>query len=310
MKTRCILLAFILAAFIIAPQSASAEEAAKDPQKQSTRSRMIFGPPVNVNLAGPGSMAEGVLMTGINTSFADKVTPFGDTSRKRSDVFSQTWLLKVRYGITDYLEVWTTTPYIHNRRTNPEPNPQVIYGIGDTVLALTFCPWHERRGDSFTASASAGVWLPMAAWGDDHPPGLGVMGFRGQAAVGKFVTKDIKIETEGVWNTRFARGNQNVRLGDQFQWNSQIRYLFDYFDIGVESSMVWQRTSDRKISGLGTRDLRNGYTEWFVGPSVNVAIEPLGMWAGIGAFFPVMRYTDSPTKVENVRVEFKIAKLW
>ncbi|MCL2122531.1 MAG: hypothetical protein FWH34_00425 [Desulfovibrionaceae bacterium] len=309
MKNRCIFLAFLLAACMISPQSVPAAEAKKDPQPQSTRSRMIFGPPVNVNISGPGSMPEGVLMTGINVSFADKVTPFGNASRS-SDVFSQTWLLKVRYGITDYLEIWTTTPYINNRRTNPEPNPQFIYGIGDTVLNLTFCPWHERRGDSFTASASAGLWLPMAAWGAHHPPGLGVMGFRGQAAVGKFLTKDIKIETEGVLNARFARGNQDVRLGDQYQWNSQIRYLFDYFDIGVESSMVWQLSSDKVISGLGARDLRNGYTEWFVGPSVNVAIDPLGMWAGIGAFFPVMRYTDSPTKVENVRFEFKIAKLW
>ncbi|MDR0239549.1 MAG: transporter [Deltaproteobacteria bacterium] len=294
---------------MISPQSAPAAEAEKNLQKQSTRSRMIFGAPVNVNISGAGSMAEGVLMTGINTSFADRVTPFGNASRN-SDVFSQTWLLKVRYGITEYLEVWTTTPYLNNRRTNPEPNPQYIYGIGDTVLNLTFCPWHERRGDSFTASSSVGLWLPMAAWGADHPAGLGVMGFRGQAAVGKFLTKDIKIDTEGVWNARFARGNQDVRLGDQFQWNSQIRYLFDYFDVGVESSMVWQLSSDKVFSGRGTRDLRNGYTEWFVGPSVNIAIDPLGMWAGIGAFFPVMRYTDSPTKVENVRVEFKIAKLW
>ena len=310
MKTRSLFLrTFLLTVCIISLLPTLTAEAEQVPQKQSTRSKMIFGPPVNVNIAGPGSMPEGVLMTGINTSFADKVTKFGNPSRS-PDVFSQAWLLKLRYGITDYLEVWTTTPYYHQRRTNPEPTPHTIYGVGDTVLALTFGPWHERRGDPVTISGSVGLWLPMAAWGDDNPPGLGVLGFRGQAAVGKFVTKDIKVETEGVWSTRFARGNQEVRLGDQFQWNSQIRYLFDHFDIGVESSMVWQFSSDRYISGRGTRDLRNGYTEWFVGPSVNVAIEPLGMWAGIGAFFPVMRYTDSPTKVENVRFEFKIAKLW
>jgi len=38
-------------------------------------------------------------------------------------------------------------------------------------------------------------------------------GFRGQAAVGKFLTKDVKIETEGVWSsTRFAPGKQDVRI--------------------------------------------------------------------------------------------------
>jgi hypothetical protein len=61
--------------------------------------------------------------------------------------------------------------------------------------------------------------------------------------------------------------------------------------------------------------LRNGYTEWFVGPSVNVAIEPLSMWAGLGVFFPVLyslhdEHRSPPTKMENFRVEFKIGKLW
>ncbi len=308
MKIRFIFLPLILAALIFASQtSSSAAEEERTPQKQSTRSKMIFGPPVNVNIAGAGSMPDGVLLTVINASFADKVTAFGDY--KGSDVFSQAWFLKVRYGITDYLEIWSTTPYINNRRTNPEPDPQYIYGIGDSVLGLTLSPWNERRGDPFTASASAAVLLPIAGWTTDNPPGFGVWGFRGQAAVGKFLTKDIKVETEGVWNTRFDRGNQDVRLGDQFQWNTQARYLFDYFDIGIESTMIWQNASDKEVRGR-TRDLRNGYTEWFVGPSVNVAIEPLGMWAGVGAFFPVMQYTESPAKVENVRFEFKIGKLW
>ncbi|MDR2696174.1 MAG: transporter [Deltaproteobacteria bacterium] len=314
MKTTCLLLMFILAACGISPQPAPAAEEEQSARKQSTRSRMIFGPPVNVNIAGPGSMPEGVLLTGINTSFANKITPVGNAGSRASDVFGQQWLLKLRYGITDYLEIWSTIPYINNRRTNPEPNPQYIYGVADSVLALTLCPWHERRGDPLTASASAGVLLPVAAWGKDHMPGMGVMAFRGQAAVGKFLTKDIKIETEGLWITRFARGNQNVRLGDQFQWNSQIRYLFNSFDIGLESSLVSQTASDREARG-NVSSMRNGYTEWFVGPSVNVAIEPLSMWVGLGAFFPVLYSLHDErrapaAKMENVRVEFKIGKLW
>ena len=311
MNTKLMFSMLILAAYIILPQAAQAAEEEKTPQAKSTRSRVIVGVPVNVNIAGPGSMPEGVLYTGLNASFADKITPTGST--KGSDVFSQAWLLKVRYGITDYLEIWSTTPYLNMRRTNPEPARPVIYGIADSVLCLTLAPWQERRGDPFTASGSVGIWLPVGAWGKDNPPGYGTTGFRGQAAIGKFVTKDLKIETEGVWNTRFARGNQDVRLGDQFQWNSQIRYLFDYFDIGVESTLIWQTTSYREKTSQAGRsmDLRNGYTEWLVGPSVNVALEPLGMWVGVGAFFPVMQsYQSDGAKVENVRLEFKIAKRW
>jgi len=311
MDTRRIFFMIILAAYIISPQSSLAAEETKTPQAQSTRSKMIAGVPVNVNIAAAGSMPEGVLYTGINASFADKVTPTGNT--KSSDVFSQAWLLKLRYGITDYLEIWSTTPYLNMQRTNPEPSRPVIYGVADSVLSLTLAPWQERRGDPVTASVSAGFWLPVGAWGKDNPAGYGTTGFRGQAAVGKFLTKDIKVDTEGVWNTRFVRGNQDVRLGDQFQWNSQIRYLFDYFDIGVESTLIWQIASYReKTNQAGpSMDMRNGYTEWLVGPSVNVACEPLGMWVGVGAFFPVMqRYQSDGAKVENVRLEFKIAKLW
>ena len=317
MKSRCLLI-FILAACIFSPLSAPAAEAEKDAQKQSTRSKMIFGPPVNVNIAGPGSMPEGVLMTGVNASFSDKVTAVGNAGSRASDVFSQQWLLKLRYGITDYLEIWSTTPYVNQQRRNPElARHNTIYGVADSVLALTLAPWQERRGDAFTASVSAGVLLPIAAWGKDHMPGMGVMAFRGQAAIGKFVTKDIKIETEGVWYTRFARGNQDVRLGDQFQWNSQIRYLFDHFDIGVESSLVTNEAADKEVRS-NVSSLRNGFTEWFVGPSVNVGIDPLGMWAGLGVFFPVLYSLHNEgnppngysTKMENFRVEFKLAKLW
>ena len=308
MRTVCVFLMFVAISFAASPQPSMATEAEKDTLKQNTRSRMIFGPPVNVNLMGAGGMPEGKLLTVINTSFAEKTR--AKDGAKSPDVFSQVWLLKLRYGITDYLELWSTTPYISNRRTNPEPDPKNIYGVGDSFLGLLFSPLHERRGDPLTASVSAAFLIPIAAQGSHHPPGMGVSGFRGQAGVGKFLTRSLKIETEGVWNTRFDRGNQDVRLGDQFQWNGQVRYLFDHFDLGLESNLTWQRSSDRVFPGLGAVDLRNGYTDWFIGPSANFAIDKLGMWAGIGVFLPVIQRFDSPSKVENARFEFKIGKIW
>ena len=318
MHIRLVFILFILAACIISPQTVPAAEAEKAPQTQSARSKNIFGPPVNVNISGPGTVPEGVLYTAINASFADKVrntrNARGDRGRP-SDTFQQLWLLKLRYGITDYLEIVSVTPYVNQRITNPEPKRySTIYGLMDSTLYFALAPWQERRGDPFTASISAGVWLPVGAWGRDNPPGYGVAGFRGQAAVGKWLNKDIKIETEGVWSsTRFASGNQDVRLGDQFQWNSQIRYLFNYFDIGLESTLIWQLNShrERTTSRYASGDMRNSSTEWFVGPSVNVAIEPLDMWVGLGAFFAAMqRFQGVQRKVENVRFEFKIGKLW
>ncbi|MDR0490037.1 MAG: hypothetical protein LBH28_02155 [Oscillospiraceae bacterium] len=319
MITRWIVPMLLLAACALVPQyvSAAEAEAEKDAPKQSTRSKMIIGIPVNVNLMGAGGLPEGKLLTNINASFADRIRSQGEGAhRNMSDVFSQTWLLKLRYGITDYLEVWSTTPYINNHRSNPEPAsvtgaPNTIYGVGDTFLGVLFTALHERRGDPVTASASAAALIPIASWGVDHPAGFGVWGFRGQAAISKFLTRDIKVETEGVWVTRFGGcGNQDVQIGDQFQWNAQARYLFDSFDIGLESTMVWQLTNYRYQHGRGANDMRSFSHEWFVGPSVNFAIDKLGMWAGFGAFFPVLQRFQNPGKVENLRAEFKIGKLW
>ena len=317
MKTRCFfLLTCIFAVCMLSPLPAPAAEEGKAPQ-QGTRSKAIFGPPVNVNISGPGTVPEGVLYTAINTSFADKVRNT-DNSRggrgRASDIFQQQWLLKLRYGITDYFEVVSVTPFVHQRSTNPEPaRYPAIYGVADSTLYFVLAPWQERRGDAFTASASAGAWLPVGAWGRDNPPGYGAAAFRGQAAIGKWLNKDIKIDTEGVWSSTRTIGNQDVRIGDNIQWNSQIRYLFDYFDIGLESTLIWQFTSHREktTSRYASGDMRNGSTEWFVGPSANFAIDPLGMFVGVGAFFPVMqRFEGGQRKVENVRLEFKIGKLW
>lgn len=320
MKTRWIVLMLLLVACALVPQyvSAAETEAEKDAPKQSTRSKMIVGIPVEVNLMGAGGLPDGKLLTEINASFADSVRSQGErTNRNMSDVFAQTWVMRVRYGITDYLEAWAVTPYINDYRSNPQPAsggsgvPNTIYGIGDTFLGLLYTPLHERRGDPLTLSASAAALVPMAAWGVDHPAGFGVWGFRGQAAIGKFLTQDIKVETEGVWVSRFGgRGNQDVQIGDQFQWNTQARYLFDTFDIGLESTMIWQLTSYRYQPGQGNTDLRSFSHEWYVGPSVNFAMDKLGMWAGFGVFFPVVQRFQSPGKVENLRVEFKIGKIW
>ena len=151
-------------------------------------------------------------------------------------------------------------------------------------------------------------------------PGNNAWGARGAAAVGAWVTKDIKMDTEFVWSGPFERGNQNVERGDQWQWNTNIRYLWDWIDVGFESSLVVQESGNKKIDGRwlangswrdsSTTNTRNGYTEWLVGPSMNVAVDSLGMWAGIGAFFPVVQDYKGPAKVEDVRWELKIGKVW
>ncbi len=297
---------------------ATAAFAADAPQK-STRAKMLAGGPVNVNLAGGGTLPEGKLLTFINASFADKNRSV--RGGKGSDTFSEVWLLKIRYGITNHLEVSSVGGYINAERTAPHGAPKNVNGVLDRSLQLTYAFMNEHQGDPVSFSAGAALLFPTAPWGSSHIPGNGIFGGRGTVAIGKFITKDFKMDTEVVWSGPFDRGNQNVRRGDQFQWNTQARYLFDCFDLGVESTLVHQSSGNKQFEAgtifKGQRltddynlNLRNGYTEWFVGPSANVAIDSLGMWAGAGVFFPVMQQVNGPAKVEDARYEFKLGKMW
>ena len=275
--------------------------------KKFVRPKMLFGQPVNVNTAGGGSLPEGKLLTVINASFADKSRAV--KGWKGPDVFSQVWLLKLRYGITNHLELSTTTPYVNLHRSNAPVSPKHIDGLGDQVVSLVYAPWNEHQGDLFSASVTGGVSLPTGQYGDNHIPGNGVFGWRTQIGIGKFWTPRIHTSTEVVWSGAFDRGNQEVRRGQQFQWNTNARYLFEHFDVGLESSYIAQ-ASGNKDTPVGNVNLHNGYTELFVGPSVNVPINQLNSWVGVGVFMPVMQHTYAATAVEDARYEVKIGTLW
>jgi hypothetical protein len=281
------------------------------PEQKSARSKILFGQPVNVNIAGGGTLPQGKLLTILNASFADK-TRAKKGGSNGPDVFSQVWLLKLRYGLTNNIELSATTPYINNERSpKPANSSKHVEGFGDQVVALSFAPWNEHQGDPVSASVYAGVLLPTGNYGKNHLPGNGVWGGRFQAGIGKFfMERRVKLDTEVVYATPFDRGNQKVKRGGQFEWNSQARYLFDRFDIGMESTLAVRESGDRKLPNGSTVNLKNGATEWFIGPSMNVGLDALGMWAGIGVFFPVLQDVKGPSKVEDVRYEFKIGKLW
>jgi hypothetical protein len=301
MKRRKIVLALFIALFAFAHFARAGEEV-----RQNKRARSLVGAPVNVDIAGAGSLPRNKALTMINASFADK------TRSKRggaTDVFSRVWLFKFRYGITDRLEFSLTTPYINNKRSGNYKGPEYVEGFVDETVQFTVSPLQQFLGDPFTWSVTAAVLAPTGTVGKNHLPGAGVWGSRMATGVGAWFTPDFKIDMELVWTGPFARGNQNVRRGDKYQWNVNARYLFDWFDIGLESTLTKAESGD-KSTPLGTVGLRNGYTDWFVGPSINVASDTLGMWAGVGVFLPVLQDIKGPASVENARYEFKVGKVW
>ncbi len=282
----------------------SADDSAKP---KSTRAKMLTGTPVNVNIAGGGSLPKGKLLTIYNSSFADKTSR--EDGYRGPKVFSQTHILKLRYGLTNHWELSSVGGYANNERRGGNPSPRHIEGMLDQSLGLTYSPFQFHQGDKFALSFTGAVTTPTGQYGKNHLPGGGVWGGRLAAGVATFLTKDIRFDTEAVWIMPFERGNQDVKRGDQYQWNTQLRYLFDKVDIGLESTLIHTESGDKNINGRNV-NMKNGITEWYVGPSVNLAIDSLDMWVGVGAFFPVVQDVKGPNIVEDVRYEFKIAKMW
>jgi hypothetical protein len=275
--------------------------------------KVLMGtPPVNTNMSASGSLPQGMLFTKLNASFSDKI--YGTHDYNGSKVMSQSWLMKVRYGLTNWLELSTVFPYINNSRHDPTPPQRYVEGIADQVLGFNIAPYNLHQGDPFSLSFVVAAVLPTAHMGRHHLPGVGAWGWRANIAAGTMITPNLKIDTEIMGTGPFTRGNNDIQRGNEYQWNTQLRYIFQHFDIGLESSLVWQMSGNREvwmgpIRGKSNVDLNNGSTTWWLGPSVNVAL-PFDMWAGAGVYLPVYRDTYGPQAVEGVRFDFSIGKLF
>lgn len=291
-------------------QAIEAADQAKveDQAPKKTRAKMLTGTPVHTGIAGGGSLPKGKLLTIYNFSLADKTN--AKNGYKGSDIYSQAHLLKIRYGLTNHWEIITTGAYINNGRRDPSQNPGHIEGIGDQSLGITYAPLQFHQGDPVALSFNGAISMPTAPYGKNHVPGNGVWGSRLAAGFATFLTDDIRFDIEGCWTTSFERGNQKVRKGDQYQWNTMVRYLFDWFDIGIESVYVHTENGD-KITPAGNKiNMYNGGKEWHVGPTTSIAIDALDMWVGAGVYFPVMQDMNGATAVDDVQYHFKIGKMW
>ena len=300
-----------LPSFALAEQD-PAQTAATTEKPKKTRAKMLTGTPVHTAIAGGGSLPKGKLLTIYNFSLADKSR--GTYDYKGSKVYSQTHLVKIRYGLTNHWEVITTGGYVNNGFRNPTPannRPNNVEGMIDQSIGLTYAPLQMHQGDPVAVSINAALSTPTGQYGKNHLPGGGAWGSRLALGFATFLTDDLRFDTEVIWNTSFNRGNQDVRKGDSYQWNTMARYLFDWFDIGIES--VYTHTEDSKgykPNRRGSVNLHNGGADWYVGPNTSIAIDALDMWVGAGVYFPVRQHVNAPSAVDDIQYHFKVAKMW
>ncbi|HHX9803745.1 TPA: transporter [Salmonella enterica subsp. enterica] len=268
----------------------------------------LLGAPVNTAISGGSVLPEGKLLTALNSSFRDKDHQI--EGHGSPDVYSQIWLLKIRYGLTDRLELSTVGSYINNKRDNL--SPEHIEGMGDQSVGVNYALMSQRIGDPFWVTVGGALLLPTGQDGDNHLPGNSAWGGRVTLTLTKLFTPNIKGDMGFVYQGPFERGNQDVKRGNEFQWNTQVRYMFSDLplDLGLESAYSNNASGTKKLSNGSVINNHSGTTEWVVGPSFNIAVDSLKLWFGAGAFFPVKQEAKSPTKMEDVRWEFKIGKTW
>lgn len=303
-------LTFGLSSAALAEQEAQPENTQTQPKKK--RAKMLTGTPVHTAIAGGGSLPKGVALTVYNFSLADKTQ--SKRGYKGSDVYNQTHLIKLRYGITNHWEITSTGGYVNNGFRDPKhagKRPGNIEGPIDQLLGFTYAPLQLHQGDPVAVSVSAGIYIPTGVYGKNHLPAAGAWGSRLCTGFATFLNDDIRFDTEFSWATTFERGNQNVRKGDQYQWNTMVRYLFDWFDIGLESVYTHYEDNVGYRNGKSNRgNLKNGGADWYIGPNTSIAIDALDMWVGAGVYFPVMQDMNGPAATDDVQFHFKVAKMW
>ncbi len=276
----------------------------------------LLGGPVNTTIAGGAILPKGKLLTAINASFRDKTrTVNGNKSANPSDTYSQTWLLKIRYGLFDRMEMSIVVPYMNNDIAHQSWRSE---GLGDATVGTSLAVLSERAGDPFWLTLSLGISLPT---GDEHLTGQGATGGRLALSWAKDLSKNILAAGDLIWEMPFSSGYEpyggsgydnfsSVERGNKYTINGHIRYRFNYFDLGLESTFEKTESSDGHLRDGGWTSMYNGTTEWVLGPSLNVAFDSINTWLGVGVFFPIYQDADTDTKLETVRWEFKVGTLW
>ena len=281
---------------------------AADGQQPPSRLSALSGTPVNTALGGGGVINKGVLLTMLNFSYRDKddiVEDRGAGARTMTQLVS---LAKIRYGLTDNVEVLFVPGYIHNERDAFGPNPSdTLEGTNDFRLALQWGFLQQKQGAPVSLCLTAGVNLPTGQAGALHPPGGDAWAYNANLGITKMWAQlghriDAAIGYAKPWET----GNGDVRKDASYTFGASYRYIFNpWFDAGIEFTA--EKSEEWERGGVG---MNNGYTEMYLGPAAAFHIPDLKLMIGLGVYFPVMRDYDVPTATDDIRIDLKIGKVF
>ena len=273
----------ILACGLFLSALAGTQALAADPPAGGEKMKGASGTPVNSMISGGSIVPKGMFLNALNFSYRDKDSIEDDNGMGARTMEQSIYLLKLRFTPWERVEIAFVPGYVRNELDSFGPmGATTVEGPTDFVLAASYQFWREREGKPFDAMVALGTNMPTGQNGADHLPGGDVWSFNAKVGITK-------------------RWHPNHRI----DWDAGIAQPTETGNQGVRKDTVL--TSTGSYHGA---DMKNGYTEMYVGPTANYVMPQWNMWFGAGLFFPVLRDYDIPTASDDVRVELKLGKVW
>jgi len=286
---------------------AAAADSTVTEQPQTEKMGGLSGTPVNSAISGGGLVPKGLLLSALNFSYRDKDDIVDDAGFGARTMESELYLLKLRYGLTERVEIAFVPGYINNHRdAYGNLASDRIDGPTDFALGASYAIMSQRLGDPLSLAATLGVNMPTGQEGPDHPVGGDVWSYNAKIGVTKVWHPKHRVD----WDLGFVQptetGNQGVKKDTAWTMTGSYHYVFNpHFDIGLEFTAENCRSWER-----AGRDMNNDATEVYVGPTANYVMPQWNMWLGAGLFVPVVRDYDVATASDEIRIEIKLGKIW
>ena len=197
-------------------------------------------------------------------------------------------VFKLRYGITDRLEIRTATPFIDLNINNHNADGSWKGGWGDTTTMLRYGIKKRSEDSPFSVALDLGVTLPTGKVGDKDKY-LATNAFSVIAGGGfSWVDHNQRVDMDGRY-AAYTEGAHNIKPGDFALFHIHYAWaLSHYFDIGAEAYYRIEQQSE--IDGKGQQ---NGFQEIYAGPKIQ--FKPLDapfVMMGAAVLFPVYRDYD------------------
>ena len=283
------------------------DTAASTPPLQTEKMGGLSGTPVNSAISGGTIVPKGMFLNALNFSYRDKDSIENDNGMGARMMETSIYLLKLRFSPWERLEIAFVPGYVHNELDSfGTVGSATVEGPTDFALGASYGFWQQRLGDPLSAAVSLGMNMPTGQNGLDHPAGNDIWSYNGRIGITKVWHPNHRIDWDASFVQPTETGNQGVRKGTVWSTTGSYHYVFNpNFDIGVEFTL--ENGQDWEKNDL---DMKNGYTELYVGPTANYVMPQWNMWLGAGLFLPVLRDYDIPTASDDIRVEIKLGKIW